>query len=341
MNVVLVTGGTGFLGAQLCRDLAARGHEVHVLARATSDRSALAGIGVAWHAGDLSDAASVTRAAAEVAARARELGARALGIHCAALISYRTADGEAQRETNVRGTERVLAAAIASRFQRLLHVSSVVAVGRAASARETIDERAAWNLGPVGCDYATTKHEAEQRVLAAREALDVVVVNPGAIFGAVGRNSNSARFIRRMAQGKGPLVAPPGSISVLGVEDASRGTLAALDRGARGERYVLVESAMTSLELFRAIARAVGARPPIAAVPRLAWPAIVAGARVVDRLRPIDLTPPQALAMLGSHMRLSGDRARRELDWRPEPFGGVLERTVASLRERGLLDEPA
>lgn len=341
MSVVLVTGGTGFLGAQLCRDLAARGDEVHVLARATSDRSPLARTGVVWHAGDLSDAASIERAAQAVATRARATHARALVVHCAALISYRTADGEAQREANVRGTERVLAAALAAGCERMLHVSSVVAVGRASSASETIDESAVWNLGPVGCDYATTKHEAEQRVLAARERLDVVVVNPGAIFGAVGRNSNSARFIRRMAQGRGPLVAPPGSISVLGVEDCSRGALAALDRGARGERYVLVDAAMSSLELFRAIARAVGARPPLASVPRLAWPAIVAGARVVDRVRPIDLTPPQALAMLGSHMRLSGARARRELDWRPEPFEDVLERTVASLSDRGLLDEPA
>ena len=67
------------------------------------------------------------------------------------------------------------------------------------------------------------------------------------------------------------------------------------------------------------------------------WPAIVLGARLVDRVRPLDLTPPQALVMLGCDLRFDARKAREELGWRPRPFDEVLAATVEGLRERGLL----
>jgi len=329
-NVVLVTGGTGFLGGAIVRRLAARGDEVHVLARASSDRSVLADTSVVWHDGDLAAGDSIREAVRRVARRAVETRRRAQVVHCGALISYKTADRALQEATNVEATRSVLAAARECDVARVLHVSSVVAVGHGRGT-ELLDETMEWNNGPLGCDYATTKRRAEELAIAAAQALDVVVVNPGAIFGAWTGKSNTAKFLRLAAAGKGPLVAPPGSLGVLGIDDAADGCILGLDRGRRGERYVLVESWMTSRDLFVLVAKIVGGREPWFTFPRALWPLVVPAARLIDVVRPLEMAPPQALAMLGVELRFDGRKARAELGWKPAPFEDVLRSTARGL----------
>jgi dihydroflavonol-4-reductase len=339
-RLVLVTGATGFLCSAVARRLAARGDEVHALARSGADTSVLHGTAVTWHAGDLTDRASLERAAWQMAERSFALRRPWDLVHGAALISYKSADHDAAVAVNVEGTRSLLAAARASGVARIVHVSSVVTVA-ACDGGATLDEAAAFNLQGCGVDYVTTKRAAEELALSLSKDLDVVVVNPGAIFGAVERRSNMARFIRRVAQGKSPLVAPPGTLSVLGVEDAAEGTILALDRGRRGERYLLVESSIRSVDLFRAIARALDRRGPLMTVPRFAWPALVAAVRAWDKVRPVDVAPPQGLVMLGRDLRFDARKARTELGWSPRPFAEVLAETIASLEHRGLLAAPS
>jgi dihydroflavonol-4-reductase len=329
-SVVLVTGGTGFLGSAIVRRLAARGDEVHVLARPDSDRSVLDGILVAWHKGDLVNEASIHRAVRAAAARGASTGRSVHVVHCGALISYRTADRAAQVEVNVEGTRRVLEAARDARVARVVHVSSVVAVGHGRGT-ETLDETMDWNNGPLGVDYAATKRAAEELAVAAARDVDVVVTNPGAIFGAWAGKSNTAKFLRLASVGQGPLIAPPGSLGVLGIDDAADGCVLALERGRRGERYVLVERWMTTADMFRLVAEVTGGRRPLATFPRFAWPLVVPIARVIDRVRPLDMTPPQALAMLGVELRFDARKARAELGWKPAPFEEVLRATVRGL----------
>jgi dihydroflavonol-4-reductase len=328
---VLVTGGTGFLGGGIVRALVARGVETHVLARAGSPREGLAGLPLVWHEGDLRDAASLARAAAVLAEVARRRGGPTALVHSGAVISYRREDGALQEEVNVGGTRNVLEAARRQRLGRDVHVSSVVAVGCSEDGRP-LDEEAPFNLEGVGVDYVRTKRAAEELALAAAQELDVVVVNPGAIFGPRSRDSNSARFLREIAAGKGPPLAPPGAVGVLGVDDAVAGTLLALERGRRGRRYLLVESNLGLLALFRLTARLAGRRPVRGALPRALWPAVLAGARCLDRLRPLALAPPQGLVLLGKTLAFDARRAREELGWSPAPFALVLAETLAALR---------
>lgn len=331
-SAVLVTGGTGFLGSAVVRALAARGVETHVLARSSSPRSVLAGLEPHWHEGDLRDPASLARAVAATVAAARARGGRAAVVHSAAVISYASADGPLQEEVNVRGTERLLAAARAGGVERVVHVSSVVAVGSSPDGTP-IDEEAPFDLAGCGVDYVRTKRAAEELALAAASTSDVVVVNPGAIFGPRARDSNSARFLREIAAGGGPPLAPPGGVGVVGVDDTAEGVVLALERGRRGRRYLLVESNLRLLELFRLVARLCGRRSPArAALPRAAWPLVLAGARTLDRLRPIALAPPQALVLLGRVLAYDSSRARQELGWSPRPFALVLAETLEALR---------
>jgi dihydroflavonol-4-reductase len=330
---VFLTGATGFVGAELARQWVARGNAVHALARPGADRESLAGLPIAWHEGDLEDPPGVERAIAAACAA----GPRPWIAHLAAVISYRTRDAELQRRVNVEGTRNLLAACRRHPVGRVLHMSSVVAVADSV-AGETCDEDTPYNGARVGVDYVDTKRAAEELVLQAAGELDVVVVNPGAIFGPNPRGGNTVKFLRKLARGEIGPAAPPGSLSVVGVEDVAAGCLAALERGARARRYLLVESVYSSLEVFQLGARLLGVRGPRWSVPPVLWEGVIALARVADALHPAELFTPQTLRMLGVHYRCTAQRARSELGWRPRPFEAVLSETIGWLRARGELD---
>ncbi|MBM3989733.1 MAG: NAD-dependent epimerase/dehydratase family protein [Planctomycetes bacterium] len=329
---VFVTGATGFVGAELVRQLVGAGHEVDVLARASSDRSLLAGLPVRWREGELDSAPAVDDALAQLVAR----GGESWVVHSAAVISYATRDALLQRRVNVEGTRNVLAACRRHRVTRVLHVSSVVAVGHARP-RELLDEDAAYNGAQLRCAYADTKRAAEELALEAARELDLVVVNPGAIFGTSPRAPNTIKFLHQLAHGPWIPFTPPGSLSVVGVRDVARGCVLALERGARGRRYLLCESAWSSLESFQLAARLLGVRAPTRSASAALWKSIELGARIVDLVAPPKLLTPTAVRMLGAHFRFDARRARAELGWQPEPFEDVLRETIAALRSRGEL----
>ena len=329
---VLITGGTGFVGSELARELDRRGHDVHVFARGSSERALLDDAQITWHEGDLCDAAAVERAVARVSAGEAEPWI----VHSGAVISYRTRDAELQRAVNIGGTRNVVEACRRQRVGRLLHISSVVAVGHSPDALPR-DEQLDYNGAGLGCDYMDTKRAAEELVLGAARDLDLVVVNPGAIFGPGHSGPNTVQFVRSVARGRTGPFAPPGTLSVVGRGDVVSGCLLALERGEPGRRYLLCESVWSFLDLFRLTARELGVRSPRWRLAPRPWRWLRAAASVPDRF--LDLSPatPQALGMLGVHFSFDARRAREELGWRPRPFEGVLRETIAWLRESSLL----
>jgi dihydroflavonol-4-reductase len=338
-SAVLVTGGTGFVGNALVRRLLASGHDVAVLARRSSDRSSLAGLPVVWLEGDLGDADSLERAIGDFAAGALDRGATAQVIHGAALISYRTADAEQSRRMNVEGTRAILDACRIHGVSRVVHVSSVVSVGYARDRHGALTEESDYNGAELLCDYVTTKRAAEDFALSVAGQLDIVVVNPGAIFGRAPQTSNTSNFLVEFAHGRIGALVPPGSVSVVGVEDVADGIVRALERGERGRRYLLCESCLTHRELLGLVAERLGVRPPLATVPAPLWRAAVLGMSLLDRWRPLTKIPPQSARLLGVHFRFDASRARSELGWCPRPFPEVLDDTLAWLRAEGRLPE--
>ena len=338
---LLLTGATGFVGRALIGLLVEEGYEVHGLAR-TSPARALARAPVTWHEGDLTDPTRVDEVCARVAGRARELGsAEAALVHAAAVLGYREQDRAIQRAVNVEGTRTLLAAARRHGLGPGVHVSSVVTVAHSPDG-SLRDEYAEWNGADLDVEYVTTKRAAETIALGFAGALGLRIVNPGVVFGPGGESANSSRFLTAFAQGRLGPFAPPGGISVVGVEDVARGVLLALRRGSPGRRYLLVESYLSFHDLFRAAARALAllgerAREPRLTFPAPLWPAVVAVSRRLQRYRNLEQATPQALAMLGCRWRLSGERARRELGWQPAPFEDVLLETLRALTRSGAL----
>ena len=325
---VLFSGATGFLGAEIARKLARRGHALHALVRADSDRSLLAGLEVTWHAGDLRDAASIERAFNQVCS----IEDRPWIVHAGALISYQSRDRALAQEINVHGTRLMLDACQRHDVGRVLHVSSVVAVGPSLDG-STLTEDSAYRGDALRCDYMTTKHQAELLALEATKKLDLVIVNPGAIFGASGRASNSQRVLHMIARGRtGPLpflLAPPGAQSVVGLDDCAEGCVLAAERGRRGQRYLLVESVRTHRDLIGLVARRVGRPEPIG-VPKWLWAVAEASATALDGRIRSDFFTPQTMRLARVEFRTSAERARAELGWRPKNFERVIDEMLAA-----------
>lgn len=338
-GAVFVTGATGFVGAELLGALARRGFLVHALARPTSRRAFATGLPVVWHAGDLLEPESVSAAVGDFERAARAAGRAPSAIHAAAQLGYKSGGAELAWRVNVEGTRALVAACRAHAIERLLHVSSVVAVGYARDAAAVLDEESSYNGADLRVDYVTTKRAAEDLVLSSAAEFDVVVVNPGAVFGAGPALPNSARFLQRLAARKIPL-APPGSIAAVGVADVAEGILLALERGRRGRRYLLTAENLTHHELLARAAALLGVRAPLFRAPRLAWRLAAALAEPWDRLHPAEDATPQALRMLAAHFRFDSRRARTELGWRPRPVDEVLADTLQALRAQGALPAP-
>lgn len=329
---ILISGATGYLGAELTRKLVARGHRVIALARHLERARESLDPNVEWLEGDLVDDESIRRAFA----RLGEIPGERWSVHAGALISYRSADRDLARAVNVEGTRRWLAGCRAVGVSRLLHVSSVVAIGPAPRDEE-FDEDSPFLGAPLRCDYMDTKRAAEDLVLEAKD-LDVRVVNPGAIFGASPRASNTQRALAMIATGKTGafprLFAPPGCQSVVGLDDCAEGCALALDRGRRGRRYALVESVWSHADWIALVARRLDQRPPWR-VPNAVWSGAELALRALDACADLDFFTPQTMRMARARFAIRGDRARRELGWTPRPFAEVIDLAIRDLGLRG------
>ncbi|MFN3597403.1 MAG: NAD-dependent epimerase/dehydratase family protein [Rubricoccaceae bacterium] len=326
-GLALVTGATGFVGAVLVRQLLADGVPVRILRRAESPMDLLgdAAARVEHATGDVTDPASV-RAAAE--------GADVV-YHAAAFVGFGGRRDTARlHAVNVEGTAHVANAALAAGVRRLVHTSSIAALGRPATPRlAPIDEAAAWAPSRVNTAYAASKHAAEMEVQRAiAEGLDAVIVNPAVVFGPGRPGEGTFAIAEKVAAGRMP-AAPSGGTCVVDVEDVAAGMRAAAARGATGERYILGAENRTWMDLLTTLARALGVRPPRTTVPlplALALAAASEAAAALTRRRAL-LTRETARTS-GHFYRYSGARAARELGLAYRPFEETAARIAAALR---------
>jgi dihydroflavonol-4-reductase len=241
-------------------------------------------------------------------------------IHAAGAVDFGD-DWDHCRSVNVGGTRAVLAAARAAGVRRVVHVSSIVAVGATEIAR-VHDETAAWDLGRFRVPYVTTKREAEAVALAANgRALEVVVVNPASVVGPGDfTGSEFGTLCKRFWRGRVPVHFPGGN-NFVDVRDVADGTLRAAARGRPGERYLLGGTNLTFARFFAELARAAGRSFPRIGLPRWLGVGVAEAGRWVRQKsgkRPY-LTPGQA-RLLGLYFFATSDKARRELGYDPRPL---------------------
>jgi dihydroflavonol-4-reductase len=318
MPSTLVTGATGFLGSHVARLLVARGDEVRALVRPTSDLGGLDGLELETVTGDVCDRRAVRRALRGVHRV----------FHLAGTTNLRLSRAQVSA-LNVEGTRIVLEEALRAGVERLVHTSSVAAIGPARKG-SVATEGNVWDAARYRIPYVDSKREAEVVALGlAERGLPVVVVNPAHVLGAGDPGRSSTVIVRRFLRRQIPAYVD-GTLNVVGVEDVARGHLLADERGAPGQRYILGNRNFTLDRLFNDLGRLSGVEPPSVKLPvQVALAMVWAGQPLVGGWMP-SATEIRAASL---HWAFSSAKAKRELGWRTSPHEDCLEDTIAWYRK--------
>lgn len=328
---VLVTGASGFVGQWLVRRLVQEGHQVKALVRSPQDQDHSAKEGAVAVLGDVTDLASL---------QTHFAGLDSV-FHLAGCISYRRVDRPLMEKVNVEGTQNVIAACRSAGVRRLVHMSSVVAVGALENPNShPLTEDSEYNLHAYDLGYFETKLAAEKLVLAACAAgqLSGVILNPSTIYGAGDAEKGSRSNQIKVAQGRMKLY-PPGGVNIVAVEDVIDGTLAAWQAPVSGRRYILSGENMTLHQTFQIIAEIAGSKPP--QIPITKSLLLAYGALEDWRARqgqPSKFSRDNARAAVLYHW-FDSFRAQRELQFKPRPAREALAASVNWMQAQGLLQK--
>src|SRR3954451_15487407 len=316
MSKTLVTGGTGFIGLHVVRELARRGDDLRLLVRSNSNTKPLEGVEFERAVGDVTDRNAVRKAMKGVERV----------FHVAGTTSMRMRDRIRVFSVNVEGTRNVFEEALAAGAERAVLTSSSSAVG-AAKPGETIDEDYPFTVGRLGIAYINSKHEAELVALRiAGKGLPVVIVNPSFVLGPDDPNPSgtSNALVRRLLLRRIPGYLD-GAINIVDVRDVARGHLLADERGEDGERYLLTGRNFTQQRLFADLSRIAGVPPPPM---RMQGRLAVAG---VESMVLIGLRLPSSADEVRSGTQwftYRNEKAGEQLGWDPRPHEETLEDTV-------------
>ena len=323
---VFVTGGTGFIGGAVVRQLRARGDDVVALVRNPAKGAALEELGCTLVAGDLND---------ERAIRTGMAGCDAV-IHAAAVyeVGIPASERRPMQEANVGGTERVLGAALEAGIGKVVYVSTVGAFGNTHG--RVVDETYEHPADNFTSEYEKTKWEAHQ--VAKRlidEGLPGVIVQPGGVYGP-GDTSSIGVLLDQFLSGKMPLIPfPELGICLTHVEDIAGGIILALEKGKVGEAYILSGPVTTVREAIGVVAAETGKKAPKHALPTGVMKALTPVGPLVGKLMG---QPPNLRELISSADGVtfwaSHDKATRELGYEPR---GLQDGIHAMLEAEGKL----
>ena len=321
MPTTLVTGATGFVGSHVARALVARGDDVRVTVRATSNLDALAGL-------DVRDGRRRPDRPAGGAAGAARTSSRVFHVAGSTNLRRRAPTRCSRPTWWPRGW--CWRSACARSVERVVHTSSVAAVGPAPKGG-TADERQLWR-GGLGIPYVDAKHEAEVEALRiAARGLPVVVVCPAYVLGRGDLGRSSTELVRRFMLRRIPAYVE-GAINVVDVEDVAAGMLLA-DAARRAGRAL--HPRQPQLHVGPPVRRpraAVGDRGAGACGSRRRrrWRSPRRSARAPG---PTPITPVEVRSA-AQWWTYRSTKARRELGWTTRPHEETVEATVAWYRER-------
>ena len=323
MSKVLVTGGTGVVGAAVVTRLVAQDREVRALVRSDDGAARVSSWGAEPVVGDVLDANSMSVAMRGVT----------VVYHVAGLNSLCPRDPGALYEVNVSGTRNVVEAAARSGVARLVLTSSGAAIGEP---KNSVGSEVSEHRGSFLSHYERSKHLSERLAfdLGARFGLEVVAVNPSSVQGP-GRSTGTARILSACIEGRLKLFLDT-RLSIVDIDDCAEGHLLAEHKGVPGERYLLCGSTLSSREALELISRFAGTSHEPRLVPAAAAYAAAACAEGAARVSGKDLSVCRAMVRtIAFGHAYDGSRASRELGLVYTPIEETFKRTIGWLREQG------
>jgi dihydroflavonol-4-reductase len=251
--MILVTGGTGFLGAYIIKNLVEKNINVRAIRRSGRlpffipkeilDK-------VEWVEGDILDVVSLEEAMEGVESV----------IHSAAIVSFSKSDRKKMYQVNVEGTANVVNAALENNIQRLVHVSSIAALGRTTRA-EMVTEEKKWEDNNNNTHYAISKHHAEMQVWRGfAEGLEGTIINPSTILGYGDWHQSSCAIFKNAYKEFSWYT--KGVNGFVGVEDVAEAAVQLLQSNISHQRFIVNSENWPFQKLFNSIADGFGKKHP-------------------------------------------------------------------------------
>ncbi len=262
VNMVLVTGGTGLVGAHLLIHLLEKGENVRAIYRnleSIQKTEALFSLykkealyqSIQWQQADILDIPSLENAFDNIVQV----------YHCAALISFDPKEEDLVRKTNIEGTANIVNFCLHKNIKKLCHVSSIAALGDLAEHEHIITEETEWNPEKPHSDYAISKYGAEMEIWRGQqEGLEVVIVNPGVIIGPGFWNQGSGALFTKVK--KGIPFYTKGSTGFIAVADVVSILYQLMESPIHGERFTLISQNIIFKDLLFSIADALKVKKP-------------------------------------------------------------------------------
>ena len=250
---ILVTGGTGFLGSYIIKELVEKNFMVRAIRRSTKLPSYIPKEifdKVEWVDGDILDVISLEEAMEGIDTI----------IHAAAIISFVKKDREQMHRVNVEGTANVVNMALEKNVRRMIHISSVAALGRTTTGG-TVNEEKKWEESKANTHYAKSKYKGELEVWRGiSEGLNGVVLNPSTILGFGDWNSSSCAIFKKIYEEFKWYT--PGINGFVDVQDVARVVVSMLDNTISEQRFVVNGDNWAFKKLMDTIAECLGKKKP-------------------------------------------------------------------------------
>jgi dihydroflavonol-4-reductase len=317
---VLVTGATGKVGNAIAAALAERGDDVRVLVRDPIRAASVLPSGVTTVKGDATDPGTLGPAV-----EGCELVFNAMG-----LPEQWLADEGSFHRVNAVGSGDLAAAAKAAGVRRFVHTSTNDVFH--AERGESFDESEVATY-PKGTAYERSKQQAEELVLSHRDPMEVVITNPTGVYGPGPSSSHTLEngLFEPLVKGRLPALVP-GGLGVVYVGGVVQGQLAAAERGADGERYILSDGYVSLKQLAETVVDVAGRGrvPPTMPVPAAkVFAAVGEGVSRVIRRPP--LLAKGQLHFFQWQAKADASKAERELGFTPTPLEEGLRHTLEAM----------
>lgn len=256
---ILVTGGTGVLGAHIVRQLIREGYTNIEIFTRTNKKSNLDfdnDTSVKFTSGDITELYPLSDSIKEAE----------YVIHAAAIVSFDPRDFKKMHAVNVEGTSNVMNLAATLDVKKVIHVSSIAALGRDEK-RGLISELSTWINSKYNSYYGITKYLSEQEVWRSyNEGQSMAIVNPSLILGDGDWNQSSLQIFKKAYNGL-PYY-PTGGTGIVDVKDVSRFIVRLMESQLEGERYILSAANISYKDFFQKMAKSMKRKAPSKPAPK-------------------------------------------------------------------------
>ncbi|MDG1275923.1 MAG: SDR family NAD(P)-dependent oxidoreductase [Algoriphagus sp.] len=252
---ILITGITGLFGSYLAKEFSELG-EISGLVRRSSSKRLTESLesNIHWLEGDLADIDSLEAA----------LQGIDLVIHAAGMVSFDSKDETSLYQTNVKGTANLVNAMLLAGVKKLVHISSVAAIGRSQE-HLFIDENFKWTESPLNTVYANSKYYGELEAWRGeQEGLTLLVVNPSILLGKIADDRSSTDIYHYVLEEN--RYYPSGNINYIDVRDAAKITKLLVEKNKWGERFILNKESIPYQKFFQIMGVEFGKKAPYKAL---------------------------------------------------------------------------